>query len=227
MVILENTIELRTSPNLFEAWMVPIFLVIFILFAYIKVNHGKKFEQIFNSVFRLGYLKQMMREEQVNTKRSSFALNVVFVLMLGLFIYQFFVVQKITLLDQSGFILYSICVGILSLIYTGKYVVIKFFESLVKFNGPLEEYLYNVVQINKTIGILLFPTLIACTFLNKEFAPIFFISVTLFLAAFVIFRLLRGLAIGFSYNVSKLYIILYLCTVELIPFILLAKAVSI
>jgi Domain of unknown function (DUF4271) len=226
-MLLSNLSALRETPNLFENWMTPIFVIIFVLFAYINVNYGKKFQQIFNSVFRLGYLKQMMREEQTTLQRSAVALNIVFVLMLGLFLYEYFSFNDILIFKQKGLTLYFICVVGLAVIYTVKYITIKFFATLFKFNGPLEEYLYNLMQINKTIGILLFPILILCTFSNKEFAPIFFVSIGIGLLVFIFYRLLRGLVIGFSYNVSKLYIILYLCTVELIPFILIAKAVLI
>jgi hypothetical protein len=226
-MLISNLPVNRNFPNLFESWMTLIFFIIFILFAYIKVNYGKKFEQIFNSVLRLGYLRQIMREEQVTTQRSSISLNIVFILMLGLFLYEFFVYKKLNIFEKKGILLYLLCILALSILYFGKYLVIKFFESLFQYKEPLEEYLYNTTQINKTIGILLFPILIVCTFINKDHVHLFFISVVIALTILIILRLLRGLAIGFSYNVSKLYIILYLCTVELIPFILLVKVVFI
>jgi hypothetical protein len=74
------------------------------------------------------------------------------------------------------------------------------------------------------LGLIMLPVVICLEFV-KHVNPVVFIYTGLFLIiGFLCMRLLRGIVIGMRSNrVSKFYLFLYLCTLEIVPFVILVK----
>jgi hypothetical protein len=88
-------------------------------------------------------------------------------------------------------------------------------------NGLLREYRFEVFSVCKILGLVFLPLAVLSMTLNQgSLSWVFPLAAFIFIASFV-FRIIQGLAISFSYSVSPIYIILYLCTLEILPFILL------
>ncbi|MFN2430786.1 MAG: DUF4271 domain-containing protein, partial [Cryomorphaceae bacterium] len=78
----------------------------------------------------------------------------------------------------------------------------------------------------KALGIILLPVAAGMVFLNiTELDVLIPLFSGIFLLA-VVFRLVQGLRLTFSYPIPGVYIILYLCTLEILPFVVLVLALQ-
>ena len=114
--------------------------------------------------------------------------------------------------------------GVIILIYLIKAISFNLFSQIIKLEKEFSVYLTNVVIFNEAIGLIFIPfivLLIYMPFENKKW--IYVIAITLF-AILYIYRFIRGIIIiTSSTKFSKFYLFLYLCTLEILPSLLLIK----
>lgn len=214
---------LRETPNLFEFWMLPVLLIILGIIAYVRVAYFKRLNRLFSSLWRIQILRQVMREELVFSHRASALLHFNFVLIAALVIYCWFKLENWEPANLGGLWLYLAIALSLLVIYIVKLLFNGFLRRLFRDPGVIREYLFEVFLINKAAGIILLPLAIALIFSNVGNAPtILFISGALLLV-FLLFRFIQGIRLTLNYRLSGIYIILYLCTLEILPFLVLSK----
>jgi hypothetical protein len=104
--------------------------------------------------------------------------------------------------------------------------VLKLFNHLFQAEIIVAEYVHNNFIINKTIGIVLFPVVFAICYMPENLAHILLWAGLLILGAGIIFKLIRGYQIIIRKDVLFIYLILYLCTLEILPLLLGYKFVT-
>lgn len=214
---------LRQSPNLFELWMLPLFLYILILLGYVRVSYSRRLHRLFSSLIRLQIFRQIMREELVFSHRVSLLLFLNFGLVLALIFYTASRFYGWYTGGYSGWEAFLVIVGIIAGGYLLKLLINFILRKLYRDPGLLREYIFEVVLINKVLGILLLPVVLALVFVNVSQLHGLFIAAGIILCLFLVYRILRGIIMSMSYSVSWVYIILYLCTLEILPFLVLYK----
>lgn len=167
-----------------------------------------------------------MREELVFSHRVSVLLFLNFSLVAGLILYTAAVFYDWNLFGYMGWEAYLILVGVIAAAYVAKVVVGYFLRKLYNDKGLIREYLFEVILIDKALGIILLPFAIALAFMNVGSLNLLLISVGVLVVLFLFFRLFQGVIMSFSYSVSWVYIILYLCTLEILPFLVVYKFFS-
>lgn len=215
---------LRESPNLYEDWMIGVIVLMFGILAYMRVTYSKRLGRLFSSLVRIQILRQVMREELVFSHRASVLLSINFVLVTALILYcgfKFFHWQSFGL---DGFNLFCVLAGLITFIYLGKLVLTIFLRWLYKDQGLIREYLFEAFLINKAVGVVFLPIVFGVIFLNIGKVSLMFTVGAALAIAFFVFRIAQGLRMSTSYSVSWVYIILYLCTLEILPFVLLIEA---
>jgi hypothetical protein len=212
---------LRPDPNVFEPWMAWVFIVLIAALAYVRVVYARRFRLLWRTVVRLQILRQIMREELLFSHRASLILFANFVLSSGLIVYTAGTHYGWLGEDTSGFVAFGlISIGVLGL-YLLKFLFMSILGWLFDDSGLLREYRFEIFSINKALGLVYLPLALVVVTAQAGKLPTFIILAgVLWLISFA-FRILQGLAISFSYPVSRVYIILYLCTLEILPFVLL------
>lgn len=168
-----------------------------------------------------------MREELVFSHRVSVLLFLNFTLVGGLII---FCATKFYGWEVGGFEgwqRYLLIVGIVAGAYLFKLLVGAFMRRIFNDPGLIKEYLFELFLVNKAIGVLFLPFAVAVCFINVGRLNLLFSVAGITFVLFVIFRLIQGLRMSLSYPVSRVYIILYLCTLEILPFLVVWKLISI
>lgn len=84
----------------------------------------------------------------------------------------------------------------------------------------LAENKINTIVFAHAAGLVYAIILLIWTF-NTQWSPIFVLIFLGFASLFAFYRLLRGFISAFKKGVRWYYIILYLCTLEILPFVLL------
>ncbi|WP_294140071.1 DUF4271 domain-containing protein [uncultured Sanguibacteroides sp.] len=86
-----------------------------------------------------------------------------------------------------------------------------------------KEMVTNLWVYNTVIGLMISPFVIALFYVRPtSVQPLIYFIFTIF-SIYLIFRFIRLIKILFEYRVSILYMILYLCALEILPFLVLYK----
>ena len=210
----------RPQPNLFEDWMVAVFLLVLGLLAYVRTVYQRRLNRLVNATFRIQILRQMMREELVFSHPSSVLMFLNFSLISGLLLYQTANFFGLSIGVAHGFRTYLLWVCGVLVFYALKALLINFLRWIFRDGGVLREYLFEIFLLNKIANLVLLPTVILLTFLNISMAGYVLAGIGIFLGVLLLFRIFTGLKTAATYHVSGVYIILYLCALEIAPLVL-------
>ncbi len=227
-ILAPETIEplLRPSPNLYEYWMLGIFMLVLVILAYVRVVYAKRLQRLYSSLVRLQILRQVMREELVFSHRASVLLFLNFVLILSLIFYAAVKYYGWNLHDSTGLSFYGMVVAAVAGIYLLKLIIASVLRLVLNDPGLLREYLYVVFLVNKAAGLILLPLALGVIYLNVGLLQNLFMAGLILAVVFILYRTAQGLILSAGYRVPWVYIILYLCTLEIIPFMVIIKALS-
>lgn len=218
--------ELRPNPTLYEDWMLLVFLLVLLNIAYVRIAYQRRMQRLFDSLIRVQILRQVMREELVFSHRASILLFLNFCLLAGLTLYLAFKWLSLPMPLDPGWTSFLIFALGIAVLYYGKLILSRFLRWVLQDSGLIREYLFEVFLINKVAGIFVLPLAVGIAFLNiSNIAWLFLAAVILGIALFG-YRILQGLILSSAHTVSRVYIILYLCTLEILPLYLLIEAVK-
>jgi len=196
---------------------------LFIL-AWIQTSYAKRLGQIFKAVAQAHNVNQLEREGNLFKERISLGLGFIFYTISSIFV--FLIVRRFAGIPD-GFHDLTFTAIIMGGILV--YQLIK--SSLVILSGIIfdtreaaRQYQLNILIFNDIIGITLFPLAIIVFYWDNLLLMTTGIILVLLL---LLYRLYRGILTGLtnkSYNLF--YLFLYLCTLEILPLILLYKVFS-
>jgi hypothetical protein len=221
------------EPNLITGtnpiWLFYVLVILVAGFTWVKVFYAHTFEHILASFISKTMSNQIVRDENLLLQRASFLLTGIFYLVFALFIYQVSIFYNF-LPDffPAGFARFLILAVLVSTIYSFKFIILKVSGFIFQLDKPVSAYIFNIFLINNLVGILLLPVVIIIAFTTTFAATIIFKIAIIGIILLYIFRLGRGIMIGLSLtDFSLFYLILYICTLEIAPLLLIIKATKI
>jgi hypothetical protein len=195
----------------------------YILFVWLYISNRKRLSQIVKGLYIGRYANQFAREGASVGNRLVIFLSALFVLMVSLFFYQTASYYGV-LQTQHAVSLFFITAIIILSIYAIKLMVIKFAGVLFETQKEIREYTVSVFLFCNTVGLFMLPLVICLAFFKQVNPLIFIYSGFILIILLFLTRLVRGLIIGLnSPRVSKFYLFLYLCTLEIVPLVILSK----
>lgn len=203
-----------------NSWETILLLIAFFIIAFIKAFSPTRFRQIFKSLFSFYSAQEVVREEKVFFHRANFSMFFLFVLTSSLFIGNVFGQKYFEALSVFNYLQIA---AVILLIYFIKFTSSSILASVFSVSGMVSTYIYNVLIYNYLVAFLLLPCLVLMYYspfnpsvmLNYIIVPLLIIILT--------FRLLRLYVIGRENSVLNFYIILYICTLEILPLVVLGK----
>lgn len=212
-------LPLSDTPG--SSWIPLLLFFSFTLLVIVRVFDGKRLSQLVSGFFRASSVSLLYREEYALTSRVSILALLNFLVVTPLFLWQTLHRQAIL---TGGLAEYGILVALLAILYMVKISTTRFIGYVVDKQELAIEYNYNVLLFNKTLGLLLFPitTLLAFTHAIPSSWLIF--AGFGFWGIILVYRIIRGIIIGvLEPGVSVYYLFVYLCTLEILPFVVLLK----
>lgn len=206
-------------------WVIGILLISLIFFAWIQTTYSKRLRQIIKAALQPYFLNQLEREGNLFTERISIGLGVIYYSMTSILLFLVF--------KKFGFIPSGLSDWQVTLLLFGGLFVFDGIKSvLITISGKVfqteessHEIKLNILIFNHLIGVFLFPVSIIALFWNGKFI---LITGLVIFSLLMIYRFIRLLIIGIStskYNL--LYLILYLCTLEILPILLLLRTIKV
>jgi hypothetical protein len=204
-----------------STWIPFLLFLSFTILVVLRVFDGKRLSQLINGFFRASSVGIMYREEYALTSRVSLLALINFLLITPLFIWQTSH-QLGVMMETIGH--YFIVLGVMTFIYAIKLITTRFVGYVTEKQGLALEYTYTILLFNKTLGIALFPVTILLAFAHG-IPHEWLIAIGLGLwAIMLVYRIIRGIALGLTEpGVSIYYLFVYLCTLEILPFVVLLK----
>ncbi|NOZ46214.1 MAG: DUF4271 domain-containing protein [Chlorobi bacterium] len=208
----------------FSASWIPGFLIIlFLLLAWIRVFYNKVLKLTLRGAFNSLISNRLYREKNIFTFWGNNFLNLLFLITVGFFLFLLFIYSGYRINSINDLTICLLFMVGLLIIYTGKIFFVRLIGVIFKESEGAAEYLHNVFLYNKTLGVFLIPFVVVIPYVPEP-GTVFLLYLgvfTIFLLYFL--RLIRGLTIGFKLNLSIFYLILYLCTLEFFPVMILYK----
>lgn len=207
----------RTNPD----WLVGLIVLLFLLFATVKLIFNKYLSQLVQSTINYSTFTRLFRERYFNLLHASFRLDVIFNMTLALFGYQFLSLYKINLGYSKSYYVYLACLGIVIGYFTAKRILYYLIGILTESKQEIQEYLFSITVFNRVLGLFLLPISATIAFIPlSQVEPLLFGGLGI-IVIFYILSLIRGAKIFLKKQFSISYLILYLCTLEFLPLLLI------
>lgn len=204
-------------------WFIIPFIVNLAILAYIKVNYKDYVKLILLASVEYNVSVAVYKENRNNKPKSAYLLFVVFLISSVIFIFQIFEKFSSEFLQEHFIliILFSV-LTIFVLIFLNKFI--NYTSGKIFFQEEISnEYNHNINIFNQSLGILLFPVTVLIAF--SDIPNVFvYTGIVLFLIIYLL-RVVRLIKINFNKQINLLYMFLYLCTLEIIPILFIAKLI--
>jgi hypothetical protein len=206
-----------------EGWQIILLLITVLLLGMVKAFSNNRYRLGLKALINYSVALEIIREEQVFFHRSNIFLTIAHTLSLSLFIYEL----KNELLNSinvfQGFNAFLIIVGIVVLVYFVKYIFSKSLLFIFNDTTTASEYIFNISLYNNLLGSLLIPILCIIYFTEISFHHLLFFAVLPLLLLVFLLRIIRLFIIGRSIGLLYVYIFLYICSLEILPLVVLYR----
>jgi hypothetical protein len=204
-------------------WPVLVLLFSLILLVYLRVNSARRFFQIIRAFFSLSYTRQLVREEYRLNKGTSIALIALFIITSSIFLFNLNSYYGFFKFSIPGYLSFLVICSAVLLVYFFKIGINMLLSFIVNESERIDEYIFNVFMMNKAIGFFLFPVVIALQYVHVE-TYYLLVSGLVIALFFYSIRIFRGFVIGYAgKGISVFHLFLYLCTLEILPLVVLIK----
>jgi hypothetical protein len=203
-----------------QNWIGLVFLFQALVYAYFFIRYRKQWIENIRMLFKSNDYSDTLMESSVNFSRSSVYLSCFFVINLAIFLYLFFSRNFIYYDNKSVIIL--LFIGAVFLFCLLKIFLLRFLGYIfLGRSAEMKSFQNSIFVMMEFLGIVLgicVLLLIYSPFFNHVFIfAVGFLSCIGFIFL-VVYRLIKYFFVGFY---SFLYLILYLCTLEILPAVLL------
>jgi hypothetical protein len=202
------------------SWLTGILVLSFIIYTITQFLYSKRLKQIFNASFARRYINQLIREGGLFEERITIGLMFIFFSTATIFIFQSIRYNQNIELAYPEITFFGIFAG-LFVYWLFKVSMIKFLGFIFKNQSSAYEYNLTSLIYLEVTGLFLLPLSLPAIFQNPQlFSKIGLIIVLIGL----LINLLRGFWVGlYNTKFSLFYLILYLCTLEILPLVVVAK----
>ncbi len=200
-------------------------MLLVLMLGAIRVMDPKYFQTLWHAFQNPTQSTRSLKDKLRPASFSNFLMNVFFTISIAA--YLFYVVRNFTPQrpgNLSPSLLILMLIGGMMLVYTGKYLAIKFSGWAFRVEGITEHYLFNVFLINKIMAMILLPFIVLIAFADPTIAqPALIVSLIIILILFVNRYLRSWQVFGSFFQYSKFHFFTYLCASELLPLAVLMK----
>ncbi|QXP60331.1 DUF4271 domain-containing protein [Olleya sp. HaHaR_3_96] len=193
-----------------------------ILVALSKLLFPKRFNEFITLLFNTRYSSYYVKEQRfLDVFEGLLFLN--FSLNLGLLLYLFLSYSSLEIITQSDVFIYALLIGIFIIL---KVLLERLLSSVLDIEPLIDRYLFQKISIRNFIGLLLIPINAFLIYTIKPNQPLLLIVFTLLLSIIIYSSFLFLKNNLNTFKKSFFYFILYLCTLEIAPYVVLYKIIT-
>ncbi|MDA3928573.1 MAG: DUF4271 domain-containing protein [Prolixibacteraceae bacterium] len=210
--------SVKKEPFLSD-WSVVFIIVAVALFASVRVTSGKYFHFLIQSSLNRQTANRLYRERINNILHPSFRLDILFNLTLGLYLLHvesYFFSSFI----YSELVVFLLNVLILLMFNLSKFLLYRLSGLLFKCQNEISEYIFYSKSSNRIMGVFLFPIAVLLLFQNGIWRELSLFIGLITILILSVSSLYKGIRIIGQKDISIYYLILYLCSLEILPLLI-------
>ncbi|MEI6747858.1 MAG: DUF4271 domain-containing protein [Bacteroidales bacterium] len=220
-----RVIRPEIRPGSTADYTISAMLLCLLIYTWIQRFYAKRLRQVFKAAALPRFLNQLERDGNLFAERISLGLSVIFILVFTLALGQ--IAENkfgVAFSSEDGALLYLMLWSAVCLIWLVKSSFIKLIGIIFKTEIYAQSYLLNNLIFNMVTGIILFFPVVMTAYVDAEVYT--WVSVVIIFILLTT-KILRGILIGLANtDFSILYLFVYLCTLEIAPYILLYKVLT-
>ncbi len=207
-------------------WPFALTLILVTASLYIRAVNITNWNLLFRSTISSRATAQLMREEKVMESTLVGILVFIFFLSISLFVYNLQVYSGFPFLFSTyPFVSYTSVVLILAGIYVVKVGFLYLIQLIFQQRDLFNEYIIILMNINIVTGIFMIPLNLVFQY-GLYFSKSYILLISIALAVVsVLLRYVRIFELGRRSKMNWYNIILYLCTLEILPVIIIMTIV--
>lgn len=222
----ENSLVKAALKTHREIWVLFVLGIIILFFSILKINFSSQIKAMMHAVYSDTALTQLNKAEKVYNQWPFILLYILFGFVFGMFVFLGANAFYSSSFDQNISLYMMISLGII-LYFSLKVVIIKLLGFVFEVQLLTKEYNSILFLGYFNTAVFLIPIIIAFAFLPQIQIDQLFVY---FSIALLVFFTLQFLRISYytliTYKFSKFYLILYFCTLEIGPLIIIMKAIG-
>jgi len=122
---------------------------------------------------------------------------------------------------SKSYYVYLACLGIVIGYFTAKRILYYIIGVLTESKHEVQEYLFSITVFNRVMGLFLLPISATIAFIPLSQVELLLFAGLGIIIIFYLMSLIRGAKIFLKKQFSISYLILYLCTLEFLPLLLI------
>ena len=191
-------------------------LVSFFIVGFLRAFYWKHIKLLIITPFQYRYASQYLRQDNVFTERVNW---LTFFILLINFSLLFFFNKQIVGLANHALILFFVLA-----FYLSKYLLIKFLGRLLFISEIARLSIFFSFSSDKVFAIIITPLILILYYFTYDIDFWILSLIFGFSIFFILFKLYWIWKVGTnSFGLSSIYIFLYLCILEIYPFVLFTK----
>lgn len=195
----------------------------FMLVGFIKIVFPKYFNNMFSLFFQTTLRSKQTREQLLQNKLASLLMNLLFITVGGIYIALVVKLKGWVSVDFWWLIAYAS--AILGIIYTIKFLFLHFTGWVFNTKEAAQTYIFIVFLSNKIIAVALLPFLLILSFDGGQITEVTYTVSAFLIAGMLLYRYLVSLSsVRRDLSINPLHFFLYLCSVEILPLLIIYKA---
>ena len=203
-------------------WAIILLIAVLIILAVIRTMSGKYLWSLFQSAFNNQTASRMYRERISSRNLTFFLLEVLYYAVLAIFLYHFIITTHNNI-NSPGFNLYLTTIAFIIVYVNAKKILYHLSGHLFRCKEEISEYLFYKTSGNHITGLfLLFPAFSLFFSSGLLFNTLLITGLIIIIIPSII-NTFRGVLIVAKKDFSIYYLILYLCTLEILPLFIVWK----
>ncbi len=196
-------------------------------FGIVRTVYDRYFTTLFRVFFNTSLRQSQLTDQLLQSKLPSLFFNLIFLFAGGFYV--FFLLERLGPPAHSiNWILLGSCIAIFVVVYVVKYLSLKFVGWVTGYSAEADTYTFVLFLINKIIGICLVPIIVVLSFSEGSLANIAAVLSFLIVGLLLLLRFFRSYGLlQHKLNVSRFHFFIYIAAMEILPLMVIYKAVSI
>ena len=198
-------------------------IALLLFFALIRNSFSRYLADLYSSYFRTSIRQKQIKEQLLQSPLPSLAFNIFFVVSTSFFLSLIF--KEFGFAPNYAFWLLAVyCALGLTVIYVGKFLILKFFGWVFQLSEAADTYIFVVFSTNKIIGISLLPFTIILAFTQGALSSAAVTLSFIVLGGLFVYRyFLAFISINQLLRINFLHFLIYLAALEVMPLLLINK----
>ena len=202
------------SPH--DSLMFFLILFSFLFVGILRAFYWKYTKLLLIAPFQYRYASQYLRQDNAFTERVNWLSFIILFINFSLIL----LFNKQILLFENH--LFFLC--LVFLFYFLKFYLIKFLGNLLFINEVARLTIFYTFLSDKALAILITPLILILFYFSVNIDVLILYSILFFSIVFLLFKLYWIWKVGTnSFGLSSIYIFLYLCILEIYPFVIITK----